>query len=65
MQEPKSSSPMPSAWAVSQLLEATMPTTTTATGKSVPAGFVIIDEGTCIFLVSNYHSTCLSVLHVV
>lgn len=35
MQEPKSSSPMPSAWAVSLLWEVTMPTTITATGKDV------------------------------
>ena len=40
MQEPKSSSPMPSAWAVSLLLGVTIPTTITATGK---------DVDTCIF----------------
>lgn len=33
MQEPKSSFPMPSAWAVLLLLEVTIPTTTTATGN--------------------------------
>lgn len=35
MQAPKSSFPMPSAWAVLLLLEVTIPTTTTATGNDV------------------------------
>lgn len=41
MPELKSSSPMPSAWVVSLLLEVTMPTTITAIGKCMHAGYFI------------------------
>ena len=51
--EPKSSSPMLSAWAVSLLLGVTIPTTITATGKDVDTSR-FIGHGGHIMNISRY-----------
>lgn len=62
MLEPKSSSPMPSAWAVSLLWEVTIPTTITVTSNTIR----IQDENewTATYISVSIHHTVVSCMRM-